>query len=102
MYTGKEQRKGEVETKILNVLADVLAKRFKFIKLDLEESDVPALHRVIGGPKYIAFADMFRALRGLKTLLSYSHDKSCFHLAEEIINNAHPMDLHEYHDRRVY
>jgi hypothetical protein len=97
----KDRRKGEVETKILNVLAEVLTRKFRFVKLDLEESDVPALHRAIGGPKYVAFADMFRALRGLNTLLSYSSDRTYFDLIDGILVNAHPMDLHEYHDRRT-
>jgi hypothetical protein len=98
----KDKRKGEVEREILNVLAEALAGKFKFVKLELEESDIPALHRAIGGPKYVAFANMFRALRGLKILLSYSSDQSYFRLIDEMLVNAHPMDLHEYHDRRAY
>jgi len=100
VYTGKEQRRGEVETRIMNVLADVMAGKIKLKRAELEESDAPALHRAIGGAKYVPFRDYFRALRGLRALLHSS--SSIFGLVKEIIDTAHWRDLHEYHDRRAY
>lgn len=98
----KNRRKGDVERKIINVLADILARKFALKRREHEESYVPALHRTIGGPGHIPFCDFFRALRGLKTLFSFSDDKCYFRLVDEILVNAHPMDLHQYHDRRSY
>lgn len=102
MYKGEDQRKGKCETKIMNVLAEVLAGKFRFVRRELEESDVAALHRAIGGAAYIPFCDFFRALRGLRTLFSYSPDKTYFTMVDEMIIHSHWEDQHNYHDRRTY
>ena len=99
LYKDEDRRKGEIETKIMNVLADVMAGKIKLKRAELEESDAPALHRAIGGSKDYPFCDYFRALRGLRALLHSS--SSIFGLVKEIIDTAHWRDLHKYHDRRA-
>lgn len=105
MYKGEEKRKGEIEAKIMNVLADVMAGKVELERTELEESYAPALHRAIGGPISYLFCDYFRALRGLKSLLNPSpsvFSSSIFNLVREIVDTAHWKDLHEYHDRRAH
>lgn len=100
MYKGLERRTGEVKNRIINVLAKVKAKKIRLRRRELEESDTAALHRAIGGPKYVPFENMFRALRDLGTLLSYADNSSIIDLIQKILAEAHQLDLHDYHDRR--